>query len=154
MKKIICVLLIMVPLIFTGCGMNDNQVVNRDYTIENTSDINKESSEIITESSAENGNTTGNEASEITTTVAMSNEKFAYQIHDGIMDFDSEEGPYYIINLSTMEVVDCTSKGAKVVNYSVSGDILTFTLYSDEKPVESSYAVDLRVLSMGTLPVD
>ncbi|WP_026835087.1 hypothetical protein [Eubacterium xylanophilum] len=66
--------------------------------------------------------------------------------YENAIEFDTEYGPYYKIDLSTGTVLDCTSDlmypdrpKARVVNYNVTGDNITLTVYSEELPYEMTY---------------
>lgn len=82
-----------------------------------------------------------------------SDDRFAYKIKGSIMDFDSVKGPYIIIDLDKMTVLDSTSKNARIDNYSYDGTVLTITLSSDEDKNPQTYVIDTSVKSMGKLPV-
>ena len=145
MKKILIAGILCTLIILAGCGKdNDSGLINRDYTIDT-----KETQ----------GNTTENQTDSNSTepdtkdTAQTSDDRFAYKIVDGIMDFDSAKGPYYIISISDMKVLDCTDKSGKIVSYSYDGSVLTMTLYSNEHPVNETYVIDTSVKSVGTLPV-
>lgn len=145
MKKLL-IAGILCTLIFAGCGKdNDSGLINRDYTIDT-----KETQGNTTESPTDSNKNTEPATKEIT---QPSTDKFAYKIVDGIMDFDSVKGSYYIISIPDMKVLDCTDKSGKIVSYSYDGSILTMTLYSNEHPVNETYVIDTSVKSVGTLPV-
>lgn len=145
MKKIL-IAGILCTLVLAGCGKdNDSGLINRDYTIDT-----KEHQNNTTEDITENNKNTEPATKDI---VQTSEDRFAYKIVDGIMDFDSVKGPYYIISISDMKVLDCTDKSGKIVSYSYDGSVLTMTLYSNEHPVNETYVIDTAVKSMGTLPV-
>ena len=82
-----------------------------------------------------------------------SDDRIAYKIKGSIMDFDSVKGPYIIIDLDKMTVLDSTSKNARIDNYSYDGTVLTITLSSDEDKTPQTYVIDTSVKSMGKLPV-
>lgn len=145
MKKLL-IAGILCTLVLAGCGKdNDSGLINRDYTIDT-----KETQDNTKENSTENNKNTEPATKDIAQT---SDDRFAYKIVDGIMDFDSVKGPYYIISISDMKVLDCTDKSGKIVSYSYDGSVLTMTLYSNEHPVNETYVIDTAVKSMGTLPV-
>ena len=145
MKKLL-IAGILCTLVLAGCGKdNDSGLINRDYTIDT-----KEHQNNTTEDITENNKNTEPATKDI---VQTSDDRFAYKIVDGIMDFDSVKGPYYIISISDMKVLDCTDKSGKIVSYSYDGSVLTMTLYSNEHPVNETYVIDTAVKSMGTLPV-
>ncbi len=151
MKKIFLVIPMIAALVLTGCGAKeaaDNGVTRGEYTnpqlqsSEQQNDVTQ--GDNGTTAAADNGVISDSQGAQGTGTVGTdSSDKFAYTIHDGVMDLDSDKGPYYIINLGNMTVADCTSTGAKVVSYTKDGDVLTITLYSDEYPVNSTYVVNL-----------
>ncbi len=146
MRKI----LILVPLIcifaLAGCKEKPEK-----YTALPTEDIAASQKDETSATDQEDSNDTSQENQEVSGegsqneagTPNVSDDKFAYTIHGNLMDLDSDKGPYYIINTDTMEVVDCTSTGAKVVSYKKSGSTLTITLYSDEYPVNSTYVINM-----------
>lgn len=145
MKKLLIAGILCI-LILSGCGKdNDSGLINRDYTIDT-----KEPQDNTTENKTE---TNQNTEPATKGTTQTSDDKFAYKIVDGIMDFDSVKGPYYIISISDMKVLDCTDKSGKIVSYSYDGSVLTMTLYSNEHPVNETYVIDTAVKSVGTLPV-
>lgn len=146
MKKII-VAFLLCSLMLVGCGKNNGNLVNKDYTIDM-----KETDEAPTET-----HTKGETEDETKApAISESDDEFAYKISDGvIMDFDSVKGPYYIFSIADnkVELLDCTSKSGKVVDYSFDGNILTLVLYSNEHPINEKYVIDTSVKSVGTLPM-
>ena len=57
--------------------------------------------------------------------------------------FDTTQGPRYSINYIDKEILDCTSDGAKIIECNVENDILTLTVYSNERPENTTYTFDL-----------
>ena len=158
MKKLLVPVILMMALL-AGCGNAGNDsLVNKDYTID-SSDSNEEQQ--TTSVKNEEQQTTSVKAGEDSTTNASngntlnqpSDDKFAYKIKGSIMDFDSVKGPYIIIDLDKMTVLDSTSKNARIDNYSYDGTVLTITLSSDEDKTPQTYVIDTSVKSMGKLPV-
>lgn len=155
--------------LLAGCGNAGNDsLVNKDYTID-SSDNNE--AEVTTPAKKEEQQTTSIKKEEQQTTPARENkdnntnaskgnienqpsdDRFAYKIKGSIMDFDSVKGPYIIIDLDKMTVLDSTSKNARIDNYSYDGTVLTITLSSDEDKNPQTYVIDTSVKSMGKLPV-
>ncbi len=168
MKKLLVPVILMMALL-AGCGNAGNDsLVNKDYTID-SSDNNE--AEVTTPAKKEEQQTTSIKKEEQQTTPARENkdnntnaskgnienqpsdDRFAYKIKGSIMDFDSVKGPYIIIDLDKMTVLDSTSKNAKIDNYSYDGTVLTITLSSDEDKTPQTYVIDTSVKSMGKLPV-
>ena len=168
MKKLLVPVILMMALL-AGCGNAGNDsLVNKDYTID-SSDSNE--AEVTTPAKNEEQQTTSIKKEEQQTTPARENkdnntnaskgnienqpsdDKFAYKIKGSIMDFDSVKGPYIIIDLDKMTVLDSTSKNARIDNYSYDGTVLTITLSSDEDKTPQTYVIDTSVKSMGKLPV-
>lgn len=168
MKKLLVPVILMMALL-AGCGNAGNDsLVNKDYTID-SSDNNE--AEVTTPVKKEEQQTTSIKKEEQQTTPARENkdnntnaskgnienqpsdDKFAYKIKGSIMDFDSVKGPYIIIDLDKMTVLDSTSKNARIDNYSYDGTVLTITLSSDEDKNPQTYVIDTSVKSMGKLPV-
>lgn len=168
MKKLLVPVILMIALL-AGCGNAGNDsLVNKDYTID-SSDSNE--AEVTTPAKKEEQQTTSVKNEEQQTTPARENkdnntnaskgnienqpsdDRFAYKIKGSIMDFDSVKGPYIIIDLDKMTVLDSTSKNARIDNYSYDGTVLTITLSSDEDKTPQTYVIDTSVKSMGKLPV-
>ncbi len=168
MKKLLVPVILMIALL-AGCGNAGNDsLVNKDYTID-SSDNNE--TEVTTPAKKEEQQTTSIKKEEQQTTPARENkdnntnaskgnienqpsdDRFAYKIKGSIMDFDSVKGPYIIIDLDKMTVLDSTSKNARIDNYSYDGTVLTITLSSDEDKTPQTYVIDTSVKSMGKLPV-
>lgn len=168
MKKLLVPVILMMALL-AGCGNAGNDsLVNKDYTID-SSDNNEP--EVTTPAKKEEQQTTSIKKEEQQTTPARENkdnntnaskgnienqpsdDRFAYKIKGSIMDFDSVKGPYIIIDLDKMTVLDSTSKNARIDNYSYDGTVLTITLSSDEDKTPQTYVIDTSVKSMGKLPV-
>ena len=168
MKKLLVPVILMMALL-AGCGNAGNDsLVNKDYTID-SSDNNE--AEVTTPVKKEEQQTTSIKKEEQQTTPARENkdnntnaskgntenqpsdDRFAYKIKGSIMDFDSVKGPYIIIDLDKMTVLDSTSKNARIDNYSYDGTVLTITLSSDEDKNPQTYVIDTSVKSMGKLPV-
>lgn len=168
MKKLLVPVILMTALL-AGCGNAGNDsLVNKDYTID-SSDSNE--AEVTTPVKKEEQQTTSIKKEEQQTTPARENkdnntnaskgnienqpsdDRFAYKIKGSIMDFDSVKGPYIIIDLDKMTVLDSTSKNARIDNYSYDGTVLTITLSSDEDKTPQTYVIDTSVKSMGKLPV-
>ena len=168
MKKLLVPVILMMALL-AGCGNAGNDsLVNKDYTID-SSDSNE--AEVTTPAKNEEQQTTSVKNEEQQTTPARENkdnntnaskgnienqpsdDRFAYKIKGSIMDFDSVKGPYIIIDLDKMTVLDSTSKNARIDNYSYDGTVLTITLSSDEDKNPQTYVIDTSVKSMGKLPV-
>ena len=168
MKKLLVPVILMMALL-AGCGNAGNDsLVNKDYTID-SSDNNE--AEVTTPAKNEEQQTTSIKKEEQQTTPARENkdnntdaskgnienqpsdDRFAYKIKGSIMDFDSVKGPYIIIDLDKMTVLDSTSKNARIDNYSYDGTVLTITLSSDEDKKPQTYVIDTSVKSMGKLPV-
>ena len=148
-KKILAILCL--SLLFTGCGKlsaDNSSTVDRTYqaqTLTKPTDIPGSSSTSVTEPVNNSGGSSSN--------IDTGSDIFAYKINGTIMDLDSKNGPYTIIDIDKMEILDCTSKNARIVKYSYDGPILTLTLTSDENPDEETYRIDTSVKSQGTLPV-
>lgn len=168
MKKLLVPVILMMALL-AGCGnVGNDSLVNKDYTID-SSDNNE--AEVTTPAKNEEQQTTSIKKEEQQTTPARENkdnntnaskgnienqpsdDRFAYKIKGSIMDFDSVKGPYIIIDLDKMTVLDSTSKNARIDNYSYDGTVLTITLSSDEDKTPQTYVIDTSVKSMGKLPV-
>lgn len=158
MKKLLVPVILMMALL-AGCGNAGNDsLVNKDYTID--SSANNEA-EVTTPAKNEEQQTTSVKAGEDSTTNASngntvnqpSDDRFAYKIKGSIMDFDSVKGPYIIIDLDKMTVLDSTSKNTRIDNYSYDGTVLTITLSSDEDKNPQTYVIDTSVKAMGKLPV-
>lgn len=168
MKKLLVPVILMMALL-AGCGNAGNDsLVNKDYTID-SSDNNE--AEVTTPVKKEEQQTTSTKKEEQQTTPARENkdnntnaskgnienqpsdDRFAYKIKGSIMDFDSVKGPYIIIDLDKMTVLDSTSKNARIDNYSYDGTVLTITLSSDEDKNPQTYVIDTSVKAMGKLPV-
>jgi len=158
MKKLLVPVILMMALL-AGCGNAGNDsLVNKDYTID-SSDNNE--AEVITPAKDEEQQTTpAGENKDNNTNASKGNienqpsdDRFAYKIKGSIMDFDSVKGPYIIIDLDKMTVLDSTSKNARIDNYSYDGTVLTITLSSDEDKNPQTYVIDTSVKSMGKLPV-
>lgn len=168
MKKLLVPVILMMALL-AGCGNAGNDsLVNKDYTID-SSDSNE--AEVTTPVKKEEQQTTSIKKEEQQTTPARENkdnntnaskgnienqpsdDRFAYKIKGSIMDFDSVKGPYIIIDLDKMTVLDSTSKNTRIDNYSYDGTVLTITLSSDEDKNPQTYVIDTSVKAMGKLPV-
>ena len=158
MKKLLVPVILMMALL-VGCGNAGNDsLVNKDYTID-SSDNNEP--EVTTPVKKEEQQTTPARENKDNNTNASkgnienqpSDDRFAYKIKGSIMDFDSVKGPYIIIDLDKMTVLDSTSKNARIDNYSYDGTVLTITLSSDEDKTPQTYVIDTSVKSMGKLPV-
>lgn len=158
MKKLLVPVILMMALL-AGCGNAGNDsLVNKDYTID-SSDNNE--AEVTTPAKKEEQQTTPARENKDNNTNASkgnienqpSDDRFAYKIKGSIMDFDSVKGPYIIIDLDKMTVLDSTSKNARIDNYSYDGTVLTITLSSDEDKTPQTYVIDTSVKSMGKLPV-
>lgn len=168
MKKLLVPVILMMALL-AGCGNAGNDsLVNKDYTIDSSDD---NEAEVTTPAKKEEQQTTSIKKEEQQTTPARENkdnntnaskgnienqpsdDRFAYKIKGSIMDFDSVKGPYIIIDLDKMTVLDSTSKNARIDNYSYDGTVLTITLSSDEDKTPQTYVIDTSVKSMGKLPV-
>lgn len=158
MKKLLVPVILMMALL-AGCGNAGNDsLVNKDYTID-SSDNNE--AEVTTPAKNEEQQTTPARENKDNNTNASkgnienqpSDDRFAYKIKGSIMDFDSVKGPYIIIDLDKMTVLDSTSKNARIDNYSYDGTVLTITLSSDEDKKPQTYVIDTSVKSMGKLPV-
>lgn len=158
MKKLLVPVILMMALL-AGCGNAGNDsLVNKDYTID-SSDNNE--AEVTTPAKDEEQQTTpAGENKDNNTNASKGNienqpsdDRFAYKIKGSIMDFDSVKGPYIIIDLDKMTVLDSTSKNARIDNYSYDGTVLTITLSSDEDKNPQTYVIDTSVKSMGKLPV-
>ncbi len=158
MKKLLVPVILMMALL-AGCGNAGNDsLVNKDYTID-SSDNNE--AEVTTPAKKEEQQTTPARENKDNNTNASkgnienqpSDDRFAYKIKGSIMDFDSVKGPYIIIDLDKMTVLDSTSKNARIDNYSYDGTVLTITLSSDEDKNPQTYVIDTSVKSMGKLPV-
>lgn len=158
MKKLLVPVIFMMALL-AGCGNAGNDsLVNKDYTID-SSDNNE--AEVTTTAKDEEQQTTSVKSGEDSTTNASngntvnqpSDDRFAYKIKGSIMDFDSVKGPYIIIDIDKMTVLDSTSKNTRIDNYSYDGTVLTITLSSDEDKNPQTYVIDTSVKAMGKLPV-
>lgn len=158
MKKLLAPVILMMALL-AGCGNAGNDsLVNKDYTID-SSDNNE--AEVTTPAKDEEQQTTpAGENKDNNTNASKGNienqpsdDRFAYKIKGSIMDFDSVKGPYIIIDLDKMTVLDSTSKNTRIDNYSYDGTVLTITLSSDEDKNPQTYIIDTSVKSMGKLPV-
>ena len=121
MKKLLVPVILMMALL-AGCGNAGNDsLVNKDYTID-SSDNNeaevttpaKNEEQQTTSVKNEEQQTTSVKAGEDSTTNASngntlnqpSDDRFAYKIKGSIMDFDSVKGPYIIIDLDKMTVLE------------------------------------------------
>lgn len=78
-------------------------------------------------------------------------EYFNILSYDNTIEFDSEHGPYYKIDLKTGEIVYCTSDDlyptepkAKVIHCSSYGNHITLTVYSAELPYEMTYVFNIK----------
>lgn len=158
MKKLLVPVILMMALL-AGCGNAGNDsLVNKDYTIDSSDD---NEVEVTTPAKDEEQQTTSVKDNEDGTTNTAngnienqpSDDRFAYKINGSIMDFDSVKGPYIIIDLDKMTVLDSTSKNTRIDNYSYDGTVLTITLSSDEDKNPQTYIIDTSVKSMGKLPV-
>ena len=123
MKKLLVPVILMMALL-AGCGNAGNDsLVNKDYTID-SSDNNE--AEVTTPVKKEEQQTTPARENKDNNTNASkgnienqpSDDRFAYKIKGSIMDFDSVKGPYIIIDLDKMTVIDSTSKNSRIDNYS------------------------------------
>lgn len=158
MKKIILALIATAALLMTGCqSTSSSSTDDRNYSIQDNGTTSSEETTANNNSSDNTDNTSKNEETKASSTNnndsidSVSNDKFAYTIHDNCIDIDSDKGPYYIISLDNYTVIDCTSTGAKVVDYKKDGNTLTLTLYSDEYPVNSTYVIDLTKSTTDTI---
>ena len=168
MKKLLVPVILMMALI-AGCGNAGNDsLVNKDYTIDSsdnnepevTTPVKKEEQQTTSIKKEEQQTTPARENKDNNTNASKGNienqpsdDRFAYKIKGSIMDFDSVKGPYIIIDLDKMTVLDSTSKNARIDNYSYDGTVLTITLSSDEDKNPQTYVIDTSVKSMGKLPV-
>ena len=168
MKKLLVPVILMMALL-AGCGNAGNDsLVNKDYTIDSsdnnepevTTPVKKEEQQTTSIKKEEQQTTPARENKDNTTNASKGNienqpsdDRFAYKIKGSIMDFDSVKGPYIIIDLDKMTVLDSTSKNARIDNYSYDGTVLTITLSSDEDKNPQTYVIDTSVKSMGKLPV-
>ncbi len=69
-----------------------------------------------------------------------------YTVSDGgRIIFDSLYGPYYHIDYINKSIISCTSEGAKIIDCILSEDYrnLKLTVWSNERPVETTYEFDL-----------
>lgn len=78
-------------------------------------------------------------------------EYFNILSYENTLEFDSEYGPYYKIDLQTGEILYCTSDDlfpdqpkAKVIHCSSHGNHITLTLYSAELPYEMTYIFNIK----------
>lgn len=168
MKKLLVPVILMMALL-AGCGNAGNDsLVNKDYTIDSsdnnepevTTPVKKEEQQTTSIKKEEQQTTPARENKDNNTNASKGNienqpsdDRFAYKIKGSIMDFDSVKGPYIIIDLDKMTVLDSTSKNARIDNYSYDGIVLTITLSSDEDKNPQTYVIDTSVKSMGKLPV-
>lgn len=168
MKKLLVPVILMMALL-AGCGNAGNDsLVNKDYTIDSsdnnepevTTPVKKEEQQTTSIKKKEQQTTPARENKDNNTNASKGNienqpsdDRFAYKIKGSIMDFDSVKGPYIIIDLDKMTVLDSTSKNARIDNYSYDGTVLTITLSSDEDKNPQTYVIDTSVKSMGKLPV-
>lgn len=168
MKKLLVPVILMMALL-AGCGNAGNDsLVNKDYTIDSsdnnepevTTPVKKEEQQTTSTKKEEQQTTPVRENKDNNTNASKGNienqpsdDRFAYKIKGSIMDFDSVKGPYIIIDLDKMTVLDSTSKNARIDNYSYDGTVLTITLSSDEDKNPQTYVIDTSVKSMGKLPV-
>lgn len=168
MKKLLVPVILMMALL-AGCGNAGNDsLVNKDYTIDSsdnnepevTTPVKKEEQQTTSIKKEEQQTTPARENKDNNTNASKGNienqpsdDRFAYKIKGSIMDFDSVKGPYIIIDLDKMTVLDSTSKNARIDNYSYDGTVLTVTLSSDEDKNPQTYVIDTSVKSMGKLPV-
>lgn len=168
MKKLLVPVILMMALL-VGCGNAGNDsLVNKDYTIDSsdnnepevTTPVKKEEQQTTSIKKEEQQTTPARENKDNNTNASKGNienqpsdDRFAYKIKGSIMDFDSVKGPYIIIDLDKMTVLDSTSKNARIDNYSYDGTVLTITLSSDEDKNPQTYVIDTSVKSMGKLPV-
>ena len=155
--------------LLAGCGNAGNDsLVNKDYTIDSsdnnepevTTPVKKEEQQTTSIKKEEQQTTPARENKDNNTNASKGNienqpsdDRFAYKIKGSIMDFDSVKGPYIIIDLDKMTVLDSTSKNTRIDNYSYDGTVLTITLSSDEDKNPQTYVIDTSVKSMGKLPV-
>lgn len=168
MKKLLVPVILMMALL-AGCGNAGNDsLVNKDYTIDSsdnnepevTTPVKKEEQQTTSIKKEEQQTTPARENKDNNTNASKGNienqpsdDRFAYKIKGSIMDFDSVKGPYIIIDLDKMTVLDSTSKNARIDHYSYDGTVLTITLSSDEDKNPQTYVIDTSVKSMGKLPV-
>ena len=168
MKKLLVPVILMMALL-AGCGNAGNDsLVNKDYTIDSsdnnepevTTPVKKEEQQTTSIKKEEQQTTPARENKDNNTNASKGNienqpsdDRFAYKIKGSIMDFDSVKGPYIIIDLDKMTVLDSTSKNTRIDNYSYDGTVLTITLSSDEDKNPQTYVIDTSVKSMGKLPV-
>ena len=147
MKKLLFIFL--AALFLTGCGSKNN-IQDKEYVREETG--NTTTAENTTSSAKDDESKEATKAP-VKENGSNGNDRFAYKINGEIMDFDSVNGPYIIFNIKDMTVLDCSNKSVKVVDYKYEGTMLTFTLYSDEHPVNETYTIDTAVKELGKLPV-
>ena len=62
---------------------------------------------------------------------------------NSVIEFDSSRGPYYQIDYLNKTILDCTSEGAVIKDLVINGDSLSITLFSDERPEDTTYVFDL-----------
>ena len=156
MKKLLVPVILMMALL-AGCGNAGNDsLVNKDYTIDSsdnnepevTTPVKKEEQQTTSIKKEEQQTTPARENKDNNTNASKGNienqpsdDRFAYKIKGSIMDFDSVKGPYIIIDLDKMTVLDSTSKNARIDNYSYDGTVLTITLSSDEDKNPQTYVI-------------
>ncbi len=73
---------------------------------------------------------------------------FVYE-KDNVIEFDSEHGPWYVIDYKNKKILGCTSGGAQIKDLSVNGNKLQVTLYSQEYPTDKNYEFDLNENNRG-----
>jgi len=163
MKKMFFCIIATATLLFAGCGLYEpsSQAVNDETTHEPITDDYGQGEETGTktpdwnaeETTAFEDDNASKEISELPEGVNEKGDKYAYKINGSILDFDSVAGPYIIVNLDEMRVLDSTSTGTKIVDYSKEGDKIIITFYSDENPENMTYLIDISITAFGTLPV-
>jgi len=62
---------------------------------------------------------------------------------NGTVMFDTMRGPLFIVDYMNKELKECSDPNGKLIECSITGDILTVTVTSDEYPGNHSYDFDL-----------
>lgn len=62
---------------------------------------------------------------------------------DGSLSWDSSLGPLYTINPETGKLINCTSAGGKIIDFSRNGKVITVTVWSEELPENTTYVINM-----------
>lgn len=60
-------------------------------------------------------------------------------IEGNVLNFDTEKGPYYQINLVNRRILDCSSEGARLLEVKLEDNIVKVKVWSEELPREMVY---------------